>query len=150
MNHVKFPNGHDESWERAAPLYHGSYIRFGCIEFVFSIIGYPAPLEDRPYGPKREPIIKHHKSVSEPKRTEEYRDLSVRLKSILNVLSSKPDPIPYQSSNSDRSSRSSPSSSGSLSPDIKIEDVSEPRFEIVYDDTEIVTVKEVNETKMND
>lgn len=122
---MKFPNGRDSSWEKTAPLNHGSYIRFGCIEFIFSIVDYPAPSEERLNG-----VSKAYAAVSieqtklraeEPEKTfipPQKDDLSLKLISILNVLSSKTSSKSSSpsSSPSNASSISSPFSSRSSSP----------------------------------
>lgn len=143
MGDLKLPIGYDSSWERAAQLHHGSYIRFGCVEFVFSIVNYPVAYENRVYGsssntqgmvPKTEKnIIRPSASVQQkeveslqrkPSRLDSSKDdLSTRLISILNVLSSKTSSVksssnsPHSSSDSRGSSKSQQMSSGPSSPD---------------------------------
>lgn len=143
---MKFPNGRDGSWERTAPLNHGSYIRFGCIEFIFSIVNYPPPNEERIYTvPKPLPtpvrVIEPEPRPVEPPAPQKIfippkkDDLSLKLISILNVLSSKPSksPISSSASSSDTSPASSTFSSRSSSPAMQNGDGND-RFEIHYPD----------------
>lgn len=139
MANLKLPVGYDSSWEKPAPLHHGSYIRFGCVEFVFSIVNYPVAYENRLYGrssiapalsAEPEISVRPPPSASAPKAEPPKKppvasklkdDLSTRLISILNVLSSKPSPVEASSkspssSEDDESSESSSMSSGPSSP----------------------------------
>ncbi|XP_065207865.1 uncharacterized protein LOC135836767 isoform X2 [Planococcus citri] len=100
-NSHKFPNGRDSSWERTATLNHGSHIQFGCIGFIFSIVNYPEPKENRPYTarppkPKppppsvRLPEPEKPLQITHEPENKSKDDLKGKLMSILNLLSSEP------------------------------------------------------------
>ena len=93
------PVGRDSSWEASVPLHHGSHIRFGCVEFVFCIVDYPAAFEERSY-------TRLHERKNSPSELDDRRfgtrrdeeettqrtkneDLSSKLTSILSALSSE-------------------------------------------------------------
>lgn len=134
INNADLPDGMDSSWETAAALHHGSHVRFGCVEFVFSIINYTTDLKIRSYqqlrkspSRARQPKEKAGRPpevvpevVPPPKKAKKAddEDLSSKLRSLLNVLSSaKSSPSRSSSSSAaNLSPRSSPELSRSPSP----------------------------------
>lgn len=156
---IKFPNGRDGSWEKTASLFHGSYIRFGCIEFVFSIINYPSHIENRIYNenkksqipfPNSENEEKTSSTVTPEKKGEELPlltkssettkdDLSMKLISILNVLSKSSNSSSSRSPSVSNASstRTSRSSSPTCSLDNEEENDCNSRYEINHENSEV-------------
>lgn len=89
INKIKFPVGRDDSWEISAQLHHGSYIRFGCIEFIFAVVNYPCPPEDRIYHNLKSMEVNKTSAFTTDLCVNNQDDLSFKLRSLLNVLSSK-------------------------------------------------------------